>query len=131
MHSANWTELMTRYAINTRRRGLLDGLLEALRSLKASGCVAAYIDGSLVTDKEYPEDFDACWAADGVDPQRLDPELLDFSDGRAAQKARYGGELFPAEIAAEPFGTTFLDYFQRDRDGEPKGIIAIALGELP
>jgi hypothetical protein len=62
----------------------------------------------------------------------LDSELLDFSDRRAAQKARYGGELFPVEASAEPAGTTFLDYFQRDREtGEPKGIIAIALGDLP
>jgi hypothetical protein len=29
-------------------------------------------------------------------------------------------------------GTTFLDYFQHDRDtGQPKGIIAIDLGALP
>lgn len=48
-----------------------------------------------------------------------------------AGKARYGGELFPAETAAEPAGTTFLDYFQRNRDtGKPKGIIAIDLGGL-
>ncbi|HEX7290568.1 MAG TPA: hypothetical protein VF250_05495 [Conexibacter sp.] len=63
--------------------------------------------------------------------RRLDRELTDFSNRRAAQKARYGGELFPAETAAEPVGTTFLDYFQRDPDtGQPKGIIAIDLGDL-
>jgi len=60
----------------------------------------------------------------------LHPELLDFSDGRAAQKARYRGELFPAETLAEPAGTVFLDYFQRDRDtGLPKGIVAIDIGD--
>ena len=67
-----------------------------------------------------------------MDARRLDPELLDFSSHRAAQKARYGGELFPAETAAEPSGTAFLDYFQRDREtGAPKGIVAISLGDLP
>jgi hypothetical protein len=71
-------------------------------------------------------------ATDGVDSARLDAELLDFSDARAAQKARYGGELFRVETGAEPAGTTFLDYFQCDREsGEPKGIVAIALGDLP
>jgi hypothetical protein len=71
------------------------------------------------------------YAINSVDAGRLDRELLDFSNRRAAQKARYGGELFPAETAAEPAGTTFLDYFQRDRDtGTPKGIIAIDLGAL-
>lgn len=113
-------------------RELADGLLDALRSLKHAGCRTAYLDGSFVTTKELPGDFDACWEAAGVDAGRLHRELLDFSNRRAAQKTRYGGELFPAETAAEPTGTTFLDYFQRDRDsGQPKGIIAIDLGALP
>ncbi|HXE45087.1 MAG TPA: hypothetical protein VN635_07805 [Conexibacter sp.] len=122
---------MTRYATNARRREMLDGLLDALRSLKRAGCRTVYLDGSFVTAKELPDDFDACWEIAGVDPSRLDRELLDFSDRRAAQKARYGGELFPAETAAEPAGTTFVDYFQRDRDtGKPKGILAIDLGAV-
>ena len=129
---ASWDEIVTRYATNTRRRELTDGLLDALRSLKYAGCRTAYLDGSFVTAKELPADFDACWEIAGVDADRLDRELLDFSNRRAAQKARYGGELFPAEIAAEPAGTTFLDYFQRDRDtGQPKGMIAIDLEALP
>ncbi len=132
IHNASWDEIVTRYTTNTRRGELLEGLLGALRSLKAAGCTTAYLDGSFVTAKEHPGDFDACWEPTGVDPVRLDTELLDFSDERAAQKARYGGELFPVEATAEPSGTTFLDYFQRDREtGQPKGIIAIDFGGLP
>lgn len=131
IHPASWEEIVTHYATNIRRRHLADGLLDALRSLKHAGCRTAYLDGSFVTAKELPGDFDACWEIAGVNAGRLDRELLDFTDRRAAQKARYGGELFPAETAAEPTGTTFLDYFQRDRHtGEPKGIIAIDLGAL-
>jgi hypothetical protein len=132
IHDASWDEIVSRYATNTRRGELLGGLLDALHSLKAAGCTTAYLDGSFVTAKEHPGDFDACWESRGVDSARLDGELLDFSDARAAQKGRYGGELFPVEASAEPAGTTFLAYFQRDREsGEPKGIIAIALGDLP
>ena len=132
IHDASWDEIVMRYDINTRRGELLDGLLHALRSLRAAGCAVAYLDGSFISAKEHPGDFDACWESTGVDPARLEGELLDFSDARAAQKARYGGELFPVEASAEPAGTTFLDYFQRDREsGEPKGIIAITLGDLP
>lgn len=48
---------------------------------------------------------------------------------REAQKARYGGELFPADAAADHRGTRFLEFFQFDgRAGRPKGIIAIDLG---
>lgn len=122
---------MTRYATSVRRRELLDGLLDALRSLKGAGCATAHLDGSLVTSKDHPGDFDACWESSGVTLNRLDSELLTFSDGRAAQKARYGGELYPAEWPANADGTTYLDFFQRDRLKQQKGIIAIDLTELP
>jgi hypothetical protein len=132
IHQATWTEIVTRYATSVRRRELLDGLLDALRSLQGAGCVTAYLDGSLVTSKDHPGDFDICWESSDVVIDRLDPELLDFSDRRAAQKARYGGELYPADWFADTNGTTFLEYFQRDRDTkQPKGIIAIDLTGLP
>jgi uncharacterized protein DUF6932 len=62
------------------------------------------------------------------DAQLLDPVLLDFSDQRRAQKARFGGELFPAEVPADLAGTRFLDYFQQDKaTGASKGIVALDL----
>jgi hypothetical protein len=54
--------------------------------------------------------------------------VLDFSEDRKAQKARFGGELFPADMATEPAGTHILDFFQRDRVSvQPKGIVEIDL----
>ena len=91
----------------------------------------AYIDGSFVTDKVHPNDFDACWEEEGVDPLLLDPVLLTFDSGRSTQKAKYFGELFPASIGAGSEGLSFLEFFQIDRNsGEPKGIVAIDLREM-
>lgn len=59
------------------------GMLEALRLLTVAGCVRAYIDGSFVTVKEEPGDFDACWDAEGVDFDLVDERLLTFDRGRA------------------------------------------------
>ena len=76
-------------------------------------------------------DFDACWEADGVDADLLDPVLLDLRDRRRAQKAKYGGELFVADSPGEPGGRRFIDFFQRDRvTGAAKGIVAIDLEAL-
>lgn len=110
---------------------LLDGLLEALRLLRAVGCKRVYIDGSFVTAKEEPADFDACWDADGVDFDKVDDRLLTFDRGRATQKAAFHGELFIADSRADPQGTLFRDFFQTDRDGRRKGIIVIDLETLP
>jgi len=132
IHSGPWDELVARYGASARRLSLLGGLKQALDSLRAAGCRRAYIDGSFVTENSDPQDFDGCWEVAGVDPGRLDPELLDFTDRRATQKAKYGGELFPADLSADPAGTRFLDYFQQDKTtGKPKGIVALDLGDLP
>lgn len=45
IHNASWDEIVTRYTTNTRRGELLDGLLGALRSLKAAGCIAIDFGG--------------------------------------------------------------------------------------
>jgi len=128
VHAADWPEFVARFGFSERRRRLLQGLAAALRSLQDAGCALAYVDGSFVTAKKEPGDFDACWGVAGVDPALLDPVLLDFSNGRAAQKARYGGELFPAELPEGASGRTFLEFFQTDRNtGAPKGIVSIDL----
>ena len=101
-----------------------------MESLRKAGCKRVYIDGSFVTRKAEPEDFDGCWEVDGVDPDKLDPVLLKFANRRAEQKAKYRGELFLADTEADPAGTCFIDFFQQDKDGNAKGIIAIDLKEL-
>jgi hypothetical protein len=110
---------------------LLRGLKRACESLKLAGCRRIYIGGSFVTNKEFPGDFDFCWESEGVDRaylKELDPVFFDFSHKRASQKAKYGGEFFRANTIADPVsGKTYLDFFQEDRNGNPKGIIAVEL----
>ena len=131
IHVATWNELVRRFGTTPHRQMLLAGLRGALLSLKDSGCRRVYVDGSFVTAKEPPGDYDGCWEVDGVDPDTLNPVLFEFTNRRAAQKARYFGELFLANAAADPSGTRFIDFVQCDKDGQPKGIIALDLKDLP
>ncbi len=131
IHWATWEEIANRFGNTKRRKELLAGLREALETLKDAGCRTVYVNGSFVTNKEAPGDFDACWDEQGVDPEVLDPVLLTFARGREAQKAKYLGELFPANAPAIENGLSFLEFFQSDKEsGEPKGIIAIDLEGL-
>ena len=87
------------------------------------------MDGSFTTSKNRPGDFDGCWEPEGVDLEKLDPVLQDFSNGRKAQKAKYSGEFLPS-TSTNPSGT-MLDFFQQDKEsGDPKGIISINLEKL-
>ena len=131
VHWGNWDELTDRLGNNPWRQHLMTGLRSALDNLKGAGCRTVYINGSFVTSKGLPNDYDACWEEAGVDPEALDPVLLTFDPGRATQKAKYLGELFPASIIADTGGLSFLEFFQTDKDtGRTKGIIAIDLGGL-
>jgi hypothetical protein len=99
-------------------------------ALRQAGCTTLYLDGSFVTGKPHPDDFDGCWEIAGVDPTLLDPILLQFANKREAQKKKFLGEMF---IAAMPggFGLTFLEFFQLEKfSGRPKGILRVQLSPL-
>lgn len=100
----------------------------AFENLKKAGCKTVYVDGSFVTDRHRPKDYDGCWDPTGVNFDDLDPAFQDFSRGTTAQKLKFRGELFTVTMNS-PKGT-MLEFFQNDRDGDPKGIVVINLGDF-
>ena len=128
---ADWSEPRDRFGNNPWRLRLTTGFRAAVENLRDAGCRTVYLDGSFVTSKTMPNDYDACWEEAGVDPKALDPVLLTFDAGLATQKAKYMGELFPASIITDTDGPSLLEFFQTDKEtGEPKGIVAVDLGGL-
>ena len=96
--------------------------------MKQVGCRAVYLDGSFVCSKEQPGDYDACWDHTGVDPDRVDPFLLDQSpNGRQLIKQRYGGDLRPDRLSPPDSIMTYVAFFQCDgrNGGRTKGIVLI------
>ncbi len=128
IHWVTWKEMVAVLGFTAKRVRLLAGLKEALGLLRAAGCRSIYVDGSFVTAKPEPGDFDACWAIEGVDADKLAPVFLDFSNSRAGQKIRFQGEFFPADLPEGLTGKTFLEFFQTDKEtGAPRGILALDL----
>src|SRR5262249_53967663 len=123
IHKADLRELAERFASNPKRAWLYDGIVAVADALRVGGCKGIYIDGSFVTGKEEPGDFDGCWDPRGVVAALLDPVLLDFSNKRAAQQLKYRGEMFISTTNADGL-RTFLDFFQVEKlSGVPKGIV--------
>jgi hypothetical protein len=129
IYLSTWEEISSRYGITDWRRQLLTGLSAAIDELRAAGCRRVYIDGSFVTAKEHPGDFDACWDEAGVNTALLHPSLVEETFDVGAQKTRYGGELYAVNMRDVGRYDNALDYFQRDSKGRQKGIIAIDLEE--
>ena len=127
VHAASLDEVRNVFGTNQRRRELCEGLEGAAQALHIAGCKALLLDGSFVTGKPIPGDYDALWDPTGVSPHKLDPVFLDFENSRASQKTKFGGEFFPFGLEAAP-GVAFILFFQTDRfSGKQKGILIIDL----
>ena len=132
VHPWEWTEFVGAFIWNARRRLLLGGLRRALDNLRRGGCRQVIIDGSFVTSKDQPGDYDAAFDPVGVNGNLIDPILLRHDDGRKAMKAKYFGDVFPwGAIACAKTGMIYHDFFQQDRSGQPKGVVLLNLKRLP
>jgi hypothetical protein len=133
LFSVSWEEFEMHFGINHKRKQLIKGLKRAIQEFRVAGGKTLYLDGSFVSDKKNPDDFDACYSLNEIDPDILDPILLDCTrPGRQKQKAKYEGEFFPGTIPADMVGTRFIDFFQKDkRTGLPKGIIILSIEVEP
>lgn len=129
VHWATWEEFVERFGTTSIRLRMIEGLMKAMEQLKAAGARTIYINGSFVTSKPNPNDFDACWDSEDVDIDYLRMNarlLLNYTD-RAAQKAKYRGEIFQSDQPVGNYGLSSIEFFQRDRKRNKKGIIAIDL----
>jgi hypothetical protein len=126
VHDATMDEVYRRYAINEKRRQLFDGFNRAADNIFGAGSPQIYLDGSYVTAKPEPGDYDALWDRRFVDPFMLDPLFLQLVHGTGGQKAKYLGEFFPSAAVEAKSGKPFMEFFRTDRlTGAGKGIIRI------
>lgn len=126
IHDASIGEIELKYATNTHRKELFAGLENALENLFKAGCQQIFLNGSFVTAKPKPKDYEVAWDPRLVDPNILDPVFLDFSQGTIHQKKKYLGEFFPSTFIEAKSGKIFVDFFQTEKDtGTHKGIIRL------
>jgi hypothetical protein len=126
IHWSSLAEIGARFVTNEHRLRLFTGFTSVTEALRIAGCTTIYLDGSFVTEKALPKDYDGCWEPTGVQVAKLDPVLLDFTNLRAAQKQKYHGEMFLATTMMGISGSTFLEFFQIEKaTGQKKGIIGI------
>jgi len=124
IHLLTLGEIEKKLCFNKHRKALFKKCKKGIKNLMAAGVTDIYIDGSFVSDKESPEDIDGCWApASFVNFTKIDPAFFN----RKKMKTKYGVDFFLANDTEGGSGKTFLEFFQRDRDGNPKGIIKIKL----
>ncbi len=128
IHPATWKELNDQFGFNEQRRMLLNGLQKGLQLLKKYGCIEVYVDGSFVTTKPIPNDIDVCYDNSYMNWKKFikdNPEFNDVKQGSKVQKEKYQSEFY----AYNAFDDYIVQFFQFDRDNNPKGIVKLSLTE--
>ena len=129
-YEATLDEIEAVYGRSTDRRKLLmQGLRDAAENLEKSGVRRIWVNGSFITDKDEPNDIDGCWEYnDLMDLNVVDPVFLSMNS-REDVKKKYGLDFFIAQQIEGGSGKPFPKFFQVNREGEPKGIIFVELGD--
>jgi len=112
IHAATWREFKKRFGYNQKRKWLIEGLKMLLNELVSVRCSAVYVDGSFVTDKEIPGDYDLCWKMEGVFIEDLDPVLMNYTlKGKKQIEEKYRGDIRGAEFSVRETGASYLIFF--------------------
>ncbi|MDP3507581.1 MAG: hypothetical protein Q8T09_06290 [Candidatus Melainabacteria bacterium] len=118
-------EVEDRFSINFQRKKLFGLLLEVLAIFRNCGCPEVYLDGSYITNKDEPEDYDLCYEPTGINATS---EFYEFLKNKDRRKERYGGDIFP-RMPEPPYHYDHVVHWQIDgrNDDAAKGILKILL----
>ena len=122
-------EFEKEFGFNESRTDKLKRVLLFLKILKSLGCASVYIAGSFVTSKEFPNDIDLCVDATNIDYLKLTKEYPEFLQTKGIEKIKKEHSVHFA--AFFDFGSTeILDWFKKDRDDNPRGLVKIYLNDI-
>ena len=125
VYDASWDEFRIRYDVSFRRSAQLVGMKKFFMVLKDVNCKSVIIDGSFVTDKLIPGDYDGTWDTEGVDWSLLLSSTW-FQNKEQMQK-EFQGELYAADTTELDTNMLFGEFFQIDEWGRKKGVVRISL----
>ena len=124
-HGTTWIEFSKLSGFTRRRRKIIRRMRPMLLHMRDVGCKFVNIDGSFVTSKINPNDFDGTLDPEGVDITKLDPIIK--NEDKFSMKEKYFGELYRQNTIEAGTGNSFDEFFQVDRFNNSKGVVIIDL----
>ena len=112
IHESAFREVEDVLIFSERRELLFNGLTQGSKALCSAGCSILYLEGSFVTSKVEPGDYDAVWDTQGVNSKILAPVCKENKPPRLSQKDKFLGEYLPTEY--KDGRSTYMDDFFQD-----------------
>jgi hypothetical protein len=126
VHIATLAEIEGRFVTNLGRKRLFNALKKVVKIFEKCNCQEIYLNGSFITIADEPNDYDICWEPTGISPTA---ELKVILEDLEAAKMKYLGDIF-VRFPVPPFYFDHVIEWQKDRNGNAKGIIRIELGKM-
>jgi hypothetical protein len=132
LHNAKWLEFKEKFDFSFKRKKILSGILSFGRLIKQAGGKKIYIDGSFVTNKKIPKDWDGCYCMCELNLSIASTLIQNTNINRTKIKKEYFGDVFAEDCIEASSGLPFIDFFQRIRGTDKKkGIIVLDLETMP
>jgi hypothetical protein len=125
VHPATLAEVERKFAHNAKRKELFTGLAGVIKILREANCQEVHLDGSFITTKEEPGDYDLCFEPTGLQPTE---PLRAFLANKENRKTEYLGDIF-VRMPEPPYYVDHVRSWQKDgrNDDVVKGILKIDL----
>ena len=127
IHDCDLEEIEQRLGYNAQRARLVRGLRSVIQWLTSMPPIESLIvDGSFVTDKEFPSDIDAVAMISNLTERNQRSWVRDWQPQHGPLKMQYGIDLYPT---ANGRGNNFSAFFQYLRPeealarGAPLGLV--------
>lgn len=130
IYEASFAEVKARFGFSKKRQKLLKLMEELLDQCALLNCDVLYLDGSFVSAKLNPCDYDACWDTSHESREWVLNNVANtlLNSESEVQKEYFGGEIYPAFTKAPLLPQlTILEYFQKTKEGDSKGIVMLKL----
>jgi hypothetical protein len=129
VHTASLEEFADRFVTNDRRAELMGQLRPVLDALNGVGVPNLIVGGSFVTSKPHPGDLDVAYPSSDAAAVTQARAALRALEGAAPEVHAYpAGELLveaPTLKGVTP-GINVLEFLQRSREGDPRGVVLLA-----
>ena len=133
-HIATWEEVSARFggASGSRRAAILASLLNWRDAARARGLAGLIIlDGSFVSDKNAPGDFDLVFLYDAASEGliKTDAEARTLIDLQMCHALGFQGDVFALPLSLQKLSPLLggTDMFDTDRQGKLKGVIEVTV----
>lgn len=133
-YRTTWEEVIARFGdqAGSRRAVVMLSLLRWRDEARAAGLAGLIIlNGSFVSRKEAPGDFDLVFFYDEASEKLIksDNNVRMLIDMQACHKAGFRGDIFALPLSLQSISPLLcgMDMFDRDRQGQPKGVVEVLL----